>query len=166
MVKVVRNINGACTTLFIIKVRKKERVRQVDNRCHFTNLKNASRSWSPFFPGLALEKSFLNKFGFMTDCDFHIQFSALCLSHLKKKEKATTSFCFTVCSLSGFQSKSMGNNRMPVSFLLLLFILIFALFWEDTKVKVLASDSLLSPKGVNYEGEVTVYMSLLLFGLP
>ncbi|GAY34766.1 hypothetical protein CUMW_013230 [Citrus unshiu] len=45
----------------------------------------------------------------------------------------------------------MGNNRMAVSFLLLLLILIFALFWEDTKVKVLASDSLLSPKGVNYE---------------
>lgn len=53
---------------------------------------------------------------------------------------------------------------MAVSFFLLLLILIFALFWEDTKVKVLASDSLLSPKGVNYEGEVTVYMSLLLFG--
>lgn len=35
----------------------------------------------PFFPGLALEKSFLNKFGFTTDCDFHIQFSALGLSH-------------------------------------------------------------------------------------
>lgn len=49
---------------------------------------------------------------------------------------------------------------MAVSFLLLLSIL--ALFWEDSKVKVLASDSLLSPKGVNYEGEVTVYVSLLL----
>lgn len=38
---------------------------------------------------------------------------------------------------------------MALSFLLLLSIL--ALSWEDSKVKVLASDSLLSPKGVNYE---------------